>query len=172
MPDHQAIALVGVLREQLQLSLQSFSLQCLANHDVEVIRVDGLGDEVVGSLLHRLDRRFHGAMGGDDDDRNADRFLAQRAKHLDPAHLGHSQVQQHQVRHVAPDCRQSLLAVAGRGHVACQWTKPGLEEPARGRVVINDQHPRRASFHDRLSSESSPRRREARRDGIPVASPV
>ena len=45
-----------------------------------------------------------------------------------PAHFGHLQIQQHQIRHVFPDCGQSLLAVAGRGHVAFQRTKPHLQE--------------------------------------------
>ena len=42
---------------------------------IEVLRVNRLGDEVGGSLLHRLDRSFHRAMRGDDYHRNVDRFL-------------------------------------------------------------------------------------------------
>ena len=68
LTDDQTIPLVGLLGEELDVAFERFSLQRLADDDLEVCRVEGLGDEIVRAFFHRVHGRLDGAVRGDDDD--------------------------------------------------------------------------------------------------------
>jgi hypothetical protein len=75
--------------QQLHLGLQARSFERFLDHHGEVIRVERLGNEIVGAALDRLDGALDGAVGRDDDDRKRGIFLLDFAQRFDAVHAGH-----------------------------------------------------------------------------------
>ena len=96
--------LEGVPRLQLLAEHQDFVLECplfegALDHDAEVLRVGGLGEEVVRAAAHRGDRVGDAAVAGGDDDRDGDLAGVDFLDQLHAVHFGHAQVgNQHRVR--------------------------------------------------------------------------
>ncbi len=95
------------------LLLEPPLLQCLLNQMTQLVRIDGLGDVVEGTVLQRPHGRVHRGEGGDHDDRRIlvdpmDVFLQ-----FDAVHAGHLDVDQ---GHVVSSVLQRLQGLGGVLH--------------------------------------------------------
>ena len=90
------LALLGNLvggRQGLQLP----SLQRVAHGDDQPVGRERLHHEVVRAFAHRLDRDFHRAVRGDDDDRRGQVARLDPAQDVEPVGVGQLDVEQHHV---------------------------------------------------------------------------
>src|SRR5690242_17136419 len=86
---HQVVTFIGLFSQEINLALESYSLQSFAHDNIKMVRVDRLGDKVIGSLFHRFYRCFDRAMRGDDYGWNFETVLPERAQHVHATHPGH-----------------------------------------------------------------------------------
>jgi hypothetical protein len=63
-----------------------------------VLRFKGLGDKIIGALLHGLDGPFDGAIGRDHHDGDIGGSRAHRLEHRQPVHIGHLDVEENDLR--------------------------------------------------------------------------
>ena len=73
-----------LLLEQHVLGHDAVTVQRASNQQQEVVWVDWLGEEVHGSLFHRLDGVLDAAVGGHHDDRDLGVELLGRPQHAKP----------------------------------------------------------------------------------------
>jgi hypothetical protein len=109
--------------------------------------VDGLGQILVGARLEPGHDVLRVGFGGHQDDRDEGEVAValEVLADLDAVHLGHHDVEQDQVRLPFAGERQAFLAVAGRVDLVAVDRKPGFEDVAVGRVVVDDENVRRIS---------------------------
>ena len=119
-------------------------LQRLADDAHQVRALDRLGHEIVGALLHRLDRVLDGAVGGHQDRLGLGRDALARAQQVHPRHPRHHQVgQQHRDRLAADDVQR--LAARARGQHAQRFALQDLLQRIDDRgLVVHDQDRRGA----------------------------
>ena len=131
---------LGELRpEPMVLPDELVFLHGLAHRGDHVGPPQGLGDEVVGALLHRLHRRLHGPVGGDEDELHLGRHLRGRAEQLHAAHAGHLQVA-HDHSHVPlPHPLQAGPAVGGDRHRPPLPLQDAAERGPVRLLVVDDQ---------------------------------
>ena len=104
--------------------------------------VDRLGDEVIGSLFHRVDGIFNGTVGADHNDRKLRSLLGQLPKNLNSPHFRHLEIQEHQSRLVFFNLGQSFRTVRDRRNRASHSLQSHAQEPTRGSIIVDDQHAR------------------------------
>ena len=89
--------IVHGLAQSAIFRLQTLQLERALDDELDLLQRKRLGDVVVGAALHRGDGALHRRIRRHQDDEdigmNAPRFLEQ----LQPVHLGHAEVGQHQV---------------------------------------------------------------------------
>ena len=124
-----ALAGVGALagEELLQLDGQDVEVDRLRH---VVVGAGGVAGEHVGRVLQ----------GRDDDDRDARGGVvrAQPPGQLEPAHAGHGDIGENQVRRPLPDQVQSLQAVRRQPHVITAAGQELAQERPAGAVVLGD----------------------------------
>src|SRR5438309_859602 len=81
------------------------------------LRSEGLLDEVVGPLFHRVNGLVDRAEGGDDDDGRVDLLLAKLPEDPQAVALGELEIQQHDVGALSRDFREGVAARRGGDHV-------------------------------------------------------
>ena len=96
-PRHPEDPLEAVARPELGLEaevllLKAHVLERLADDDLELVHVEGLGEIVVGPELHGPHRRFRGAVGGHHDHRRLRRGRLDVAQDLDAVAVGQADV--------------------------------------------------------------------------------
>ena len=99
-----------------------------------------LGQEIERALFHRFDRRTHGCVAGDHDDRHEGMLAADFSQHLEAGETGHFQIEEDQVGLEFLDELQALRAVAGGRHLALragQHLRAGIQHDF---LVVNDQY--------------------------------
>ncbi len=92
----------GVTPAQLLFQLDVFLAQVLAlqgvfDDEADLFVLEGLGDVVVGPLLHRLDRLFGGGKGGDHDHHRFGEALLDVGEQLEPAQTRHLDIADDQI---------------------------------------------------------------------------
>jgi hypothetical protein len=127
-------------------------LELVADRDRDALRAGGLDQEVAGAGAHRLHRAVDAAARRQDDHRQVGIGRAQLGQHLQAAHVGHHQVQQHQrdlfaarpvdqvERRAAPRRGDDMHAAAG--------DRRFQQAPLHG-IVVNDKDGLR---HDAMPS--------------------
>ena len=134
---------VDAREARLQISVLARELVLLpraAHEHVDLGHAIRLGHVVVRAELHRGDRRFDGAVAGDDDDLRRIGLGAQLAQRLEPVHLRHHDVDERDVERFVAQRLERRLAVARR-------TRPGGRGRAgtrRGSARDSPRPPRRA----------------------------
>ncbi len=103
----QLLLEAGIFLEDLR------ALTGLAHRHQDLLLVEGLGQVVEGSLVHRLDRRIDGAVGGHDDHRRRYGLGGKGIEQLDAIHPRHLQIGNNHIRRHLADGRQSLTAGSG-----------------------------------------------------------
>ena len=145
LADQRPPLLGGQLRAQRAVLLhQRPLLERLADDAHQVGALERLGHEVVGALLHRLDRVLDRAVGGHQHHLGLGRDALARAQQVHARHPRHHQVgQQHRDR-LAPDDVQRLAARA-RGQHAQRFALQDLLQRIDDRgLVVHDQDRRGA----------------------------
>ena len=136
-------------------------LQGFSDDNLEMMRIERLGKEIVRTFPHGLDSRFDGAVGCDDDDGEVHRVSAQRPQDLYSPHPGHLKIKEHECRRLLPQSGQGLLSIGRHDRVATQGPQAHIQEPSRGGIVIRDQDSRPGSVHGRPFAPSISRRQRS-----------
>ena len=136
----EAGAALDALGQASDLGGQALHLHGVAHADQQAFRAHRFDEEVLGPGLHGLDHHVDAAVGRQDDDRLIDPGATQFGQAFQPRHLGHHHVQQDQVgpaaaRHPV----DGLAAAGGMDHGVAVPLQHGLDQPALGRIVVNDQ---------------------------------
>ena len=106
---------------------------------MQPLRLDRLGQVVVGAFLDRFDRRFDGALRGQNDDGVIAAVVLERAQQFEAAHARHHQVADDDGRAEDGNALKRLFAVArGIGRKAPCTHELGQPE-ARARLVLDDE---------------------------------
>jgi hypothetical protein len=80
------------LRSSLHLAQRVLPLDDLVEQDLQPLRLDRLGEVVVGPELDGSDRRLDGALRREDHHREVAAIVLQRLQQLEPAHAGHHEI--------------------------------------------------------------------------------
>ena len=131
--------LAKLLAQHLDLAQRVLPLDDLVEQDLEPLRLDRLGQVVVGAFLDRLDGRFDGALRGQDHDGVVAAVVLERAQQIETAHAGHDQIADDDGGAEDGDALERLFAVAGRiGREAPGPHELGEAEPGAG-LVLDDE---------------------------------
>ena len=133
---------VGLLLQLLDLARKRADLELVADRNGDAFGAGGLDQEIVGAGAHRLHGAVDAAARGQHDHRQVGIGCAQLGQHLQPAHVGHHQVQQHQRDLFAARTVDQVQrrAAAGRGddlHAAA-GDRRFQQSPLHG-IVVNDK---------------------------------
>src|SRR5262249_26712812 len=93
------IPFADLTRQDLDAALEPTPLERPLDGQENVIRIEGLGEEIVRSLLHGLDGEVDGPVASDDDDRHVLALLAQLPEDVQTASAWHDLIEQYQIRH-------------------------------------------------------------------------
>ncbi len=136
----KAVLAFNLALQMLDAPVQLSILERLVCNDDELFKLEGLGDVVERSELHRLDRRFDGTEGGNHHDvRGLTRRLdiADEVKAVD---IGHAQVGYHQVDGMRENEVHAGSAIGGSKHIKSLVTQLLHEEVAHGIVIFDDEN--------------------------------
>jgi len=109
------------------------------DHQREKLRVDRLGDEVVGAGADGADRRVEAGVAGEHDDGDVGLDTEHALAELRPAQAGHPEIGEDHVEVLLGD---QLERVVGRGAPHDIEALPGqhdLQELARGLIVVDHE---------------------------------
>jgi hypothetical protein len=117
--------------------------QGLGNRHLEVLEVDGLGQEVQGAEVHRGADVAHVAVGGDDHRAQPRPQRAQVREESQPIHHRHVDVAEDQVEPPVVEVFQGLLPVAGEGELVEALADLAAEalpdQQFQVRLVVHDE---------------------------------
>jgi hypothetical protein len=109
---------------------------------LERVRVDGLGEVVRRTELHRFHGRRDRRVAGEHHGANGGQALDQVLEHLEPPLAPEAQVDHREARPMGGGGRQGLAMVAGADHRVAPIVELELHGFAEGVVVIDDEQPR------------------------------
>src|SRR5690606_19762978 len=119
--DHaiEGVDALELLSQPPVLAAELPPLERAADHDLDLVDLEGLDEVVVGADLHGLDRGVGGRVGGDHDDLRRRGQGAGVAQDLHAGHAGHGQIGDHDVEAVAlvAEHPQGVGAGLGGGHL-------------------------------------------------------
>ena len=147
-----AVALVEAAPEVPVFALEVPRLEGLREHHVELVEVDRLREEVLRAELHRLDRGFDRAVGGEHDAEDAGPLRADLLEEREAVAAGHPHVGEQDVRG-----RLGALLQRGGGRIRRRdvpFPAEGPREPFAGvAFVVHDEDRRlRRVFHGPVSA--------------------
>ena len=140
--DHLAEgAVVAELAPQhLHLAARVLPLDDLVEQDLQPLRLDRLGQVVVGAFLDRLDGGLDRALRRENDDGQLAALLLERAQQLEAAHARHHEVADDDGGAEGGDTLERFFAVGGGlGGKPPRTHELGEPEPGR-RIVFDDQN--------------------------------
>jgi hypothetical protein len=149
--DDRALAqqVVQALLQHLVPLDQLAALERLVDQLEQLLAAEGLGEEVVGAVLHRLHRLLDGAEGGEEDDVHVGRDGLGRPQQLEPGEAGHLEVGDDEVDRPVLQALEGGAAVGGEQHAIPLARQRALEALAQPRIVVGDEQ--RAIRHARPS---------------------
>jgi hypothetical protein len=146
---HHAVAVVEDEPQPPVLLGEALLAERVPRGDQDALAVGRLLDEVEGAQLHRLHRRLHRAVAGEDNDGRRAVLLLQLLQDLEPVHLGHLDVEEHEVRRLLLGELEPHRPVRGEEDLVALVLEDHLEGRADGVLVVDDEDPR---LHGRLST--------------------
>ncbi len=143
-PDHVALPqqVVEALLQRPVLGDEIAALEGLPHHLGELGALERLGQEVGGAILHRPDRLFHGAEGGEQDHVHVGRDRLRLPEQLEAGEARHLEVGEHQVHPALPQPLQRGLAVGGEHDRVAFTRQRALQALADGGIVVGHQERR------------------------------
>ena len=144
------------------LELEGLKHQC-----PQPLHVQRLGQIIIGTLLHRLDRAFDRAVSGHQDEHGIAAFSPGFLEQLQAAHLGHLHVHDQEVIEPFADELERARSVVGRVHQVTLALERLLNARTKSALVVHDQdldfrliHLRWISFATAGGAKKPPRPRE------------
>ena len=125
--------------ESRHLAFERAPLQRFADHEVEILVVERLRDEVGGAFLHRLDRPLDGAMGGHHDHGQLRQILVHPLEDLDSIELRQLDIEEHQAGRGLLEGIQSSLAVTDRHDFVPHRLEPVAQDGGNIGIVFHHQ---------------------------------
>ena len=127
---------VGELRpEQDVLCGNARRVERALDEHQQVLRVKGLGQEVIGPFLHGPDRRLDGPEGGHDDDRQERILLLHGLQHFEAVLFRQLEVGEHKADALVRELLDALCAVMG-GNDLIPLTLKGLLQHGEHAVFV------------------------------------
>jgi uncharacterized protein (TIGR02266 family) len=107
----------------------------------DLFDVDGLGEVVLGARLQALDLRLDGLLAGEEDEVNVTKPLValDDLAQLEPVHLGHAGLREHEVRRADLDLLERVLSVDRRRHLEAGLLEADLHDAKALRVTIDQE---------------------------------
>jgi hypothetical protein len=128
-----------VIRSGLEALGRGSALEKLRDPPAQLLRVDGLREEVVRPEVERLDRRLDITVATDHEDRNGGASPPEYLHDLEPAEPWHPHVQEQEVHRFPLEHARRLCSVGGRlDPVALVAEELGGRAPERD-IVIHDE---------------------------------
>jgi hypothetical protein len=125
--------------QRLHPALEGVGLGDLLQHGADLVRGEGLGDEVERTPAHRLDRGRDVGVGREEDDGRGRPHLHQPAKHLEAVVGPELQVQEHGVKTLLLDRLHGLGGIRGLGRGMPRRLDGYPRRPADRGFVVNDE---------------------------------
>ena len=137
----EAEAVAELLVQHPVLAHQVRPLHRPAQHEQQLVLLQGLGQVVEGALAHRVDGAVDGPVGGHQDDEGRGLQLEDLAQQLDAVEVGHLQVGEDDVEGAALGGLEGLAAVAGGGGLVALRLQDHLQDVALAALVVDDEDP-------------------------------
>ena len=135
----EAAVLAQLAAENPHFAQRLLTLGRLLQQDAQTLRIDRLGQIVVGAILDGFDRGLDSALRGQQDHRDLAHLLPQRPQQRQAVHARHIDVGDDDAGAEGGDALKRLFAIGGRiGHVAPRAHELG-QTKARGPVVLDDE---------------------------------
>src|SRR5262249_47760625 len=104
-----------------------------------LVEVEGLGEIVVGALLHRLDRRLHRPVGGHDHHLGIGTLRADLGEEGEAVEPRHADIEKDQIERLGFGLAESRRAVLHRGDLIAGAAEALLKDPAEAVFVVGDE---------------------------------
>ena len=114
-------------------------LQCVGHRFQQLLAAVGLAQIVVGAALEGADRRVDADFAAHHDDIGIDALLVDEVHDVMAAHVGQSQVEQHQVEAHARQVRQRFGAARGGDQVVVAVAQQFVQRRQQARLVVDQQ---------------------------------
>ncbi len=141
---HLFAQVLGLRLERVALTLEGPRFERLLDFDLELVGIEGLGDEVDGSQLHRLDGDIDRPVRGDQHDFgiSGNALLADRLQELEPVHPLHLEVRDDEIEALFGAAAEGRVAVGHREHLMPCAAQDLLDTVPHGRVVLDHENAR------------------------------
>ncbi len=127
--------------QRVRLLLEPLTLQRPGHHEPHFVRIEGLGEVVVGSLLDGLHRLGDGGVGGHEDDLGVGRVLLDGLEDLEAVRPRHANVRQHHIEALGLDEGERTAAILGGRH-AVSVTENAGDQLEHVLLVVSDENAR------------------------------
>ena len=142
MPPDERAELPDLLEAGLErgdLLGQALRHERTLGQEERLVEVEGLGKIIVGALLHGLDGRLDGTVGGHDDDLGVGALGADVPEEREAVHARHAYVEQNEVEGLRFRFAKGARAVLDRGDLVAGPAEALLEHPAETVFVVGDE---------------------------------
>src|SRR5581483_3845766 len=126
---------VYALAEEMILDDESYFFRHALKDDLQLFDAEGLGDVVVGTELHGLDRGFDRTVAGHDGDFGAGEDFLDAGEELDAAHFAHAEVGENDVGRMGFEQTERGLGAFGFGRDEAESVADGHTELADALLV-------------------------------------
>ncbi len=126
----------------LVFAAQAAGFHRAGHHDHQLVDVERLFDEIIGTLLDRGDRDLDVAVAADDHHRHVGVVALDRLEDVDPVHPAVLQpdVQDHQRRRVGVDRGHALVGIAGQADLIAFVAQDIAHQFADVLFIVDDQN--------------------------------
>jgi hypothetical protein len=125
--------------QRLDFAAQTCSFERVLNGDAQLLKVEGLADEVVSSQFQSVFHVFQLRIGRNRDDRRRILRLPDLLENLDPAHIGHANIEQHQVGRLVLGKAQAGIARGSLDDLVSPLFALLTQRPAHQALVVDNQ---------------------------------
>ncbi len=159
--DVEALPVVERFFQRAVLVDESALLHAVRNDHPHFVVLEGLGDVVEGTALHRFDRRLHGGEGGDHDHHQLGIRSLESIEHVDAGTIGKHHVHDRDVDRLPARDLEPVLSRARELHPVAFLSEERLQYLPHHLFVIDDENGSLVR-HSGFPSSLGPRRRPNR----------